>query len=161
MVRSDTMKKITRLLPVLGLFLLMGCLPPPAPQEMPAHPEYGPPPPPDYKEMIQLDFAPSFVTDVIFGSKSDSYEFFAPAKSYVEASRILSMPQTFGWVVCGTLYRKERFSGYPRYDGPIPFYALFKNGRIVARLVGQTTYDHSTPHILNDDIRKVCERGAP
>jgi len=152
------MKKIARILPALGLFLLMGCLPPPAPQELPLHPDYGPPPPQDYQQMIQAEFAPSFFSNVLFGSKPESYEFSQPIKSYVEASRILTMPQTFGWAVCGTLVRREKYSGYPRFDGPIPFYALFKNGKIVEKLIGQTTYDHTVPHILNEDIKKVCTR---
>lgn len=154
-------KKIARGLPVLGLFLLVGCLPPPAPQQIPAIPDYGPPPPSNYQELIKNDFAPTFWTNVINGSKPDDYTFNEPKKGYVEASRILGMKQTFGWVVCGTLTRKERYSGYPRYDGPIEFYALIKNGKVVDHLIGHTTYDHTTQHLLNDDVMKVCARTMP
>jgi hypothetical protein len=159
------MKKIAFLLPMLGLVLLTACLPPPQrPYErsyLSGYAEYGPPPPDNYKEMIQSNLSPSFVTDVIFGSKSVEYEFYPPVKGWVESSRVLGTKNTFGWVVCGTLTRKERFSGYPRYDGPIRFYALFKNGKIVDRLVGQSTYDHTTQHELNDDIKAVCSREKP
>jgi hypothetical protein len=152
--------KIAEILPVLGLFLLAGCLPPPQQQhqQMSAHPGYGPPPPSNYQEMIQSDLAPSFMTNVFSGSEPDSYEFYPPVKGYVEDNHVLGTKEAYGWVVCGTLTRRERYSGYPRYDGPILFYALFRDGRIVDSLVGQTTYDHTVPHKLNDDVKKVCSR---
>ena len=152
------MKKIARLLPVAGLLFLIGCFPPPAPQTLPMNPDYGPPPPKNYKTMIQSELSGTFNSNVFFGSKNAAYAFYPPIKGHTDNSYILSTNQTFGWVVCGTLYRKERFSGYPVFDGPMPFYALFKDGKIAETLVGQTTYDHTVPHILNDDVKKVCSR---
>jgi hypothetical protein len=155
------MKNFAKVLPVLGFFLLMGCLPPPAPQPIPANPDYGPPPPANYRQLIKADLGDAFWTNVIVGSKPVEYAYYEPRKAYVEANHELGMNQTFGWVVCGTTTRRELYSGYSRYDGPIPFYVLFKNGKVAYHLIGQTTYDHSTEHMLNNDIKKVCTRPAP
>jgi hypothetical protein len=153
------MKKILFFLPVLSGLLLAGCfMPPPKPQAVPFRPDYGPPPPKNYKEMIHAELSPSFFGNVIFGSTDGEYDFYPPVKGYTDASVITSTKQTFGWVVCGNMYRKERYSGYAVYDGPIPFYTLFKDGKIAEKLVGHTTFDHSTPHRLHDMIKKVCLR---
>ena len=155
------MKKIASLLSVAGFLLLTGCgFPPPTALQLPANPDYGPPPPQNYKEMVQSELSGSFVTNVLWGSAASSYEFYPPAKGYTEANHMVGVNQTFGWVVCGTLYRKERYSAYPVYDGPLPFYALFKDGKIAEKLIGQTTYEHTVPHILNDDVKKVCARAG-
>ena len=173
------MKKIAQLLPVLSLFFLVGCMsvhfvpvhekplqPKPQsqapsqsqPQSQSASDSYGPPPPQNYKEMIQSDLTQSFITNILFGSRDSTYEFNLPVKTHTEDSHVLGTERTFGWAVCGNLYRKERLAGYATYDGPIPFYVLFKDGKIAERLVGQTTYDHTVGHSLNDDIKQVCER---
>ena len=141
------------------MLLLAGCfLPRPVPKPLPANPDYGAAPPANYKDMIQSKLDKSFFSNILFGSKNSTYDFFPPVKGHTDANLIIGARQTFGWVVCGTLYRQEKYAGYPTFDGPIPFYVLFKDGKIVEQLVGQTTANHTIPHSINDDVKKVCSR---
>jgi hypothetical protein len=159
---NTLMKKIRKsalALSVCGLLLLGGCfMPPPAPAPLPKNPDYGPPPPEAHQSMIRAELEKQFTTDLFIGSKPAQYMFWPPMKGHTDADYIKGLDQTFGWVVCGTFHRVENYAGYGRDNGPIPFFVLFKNGKIAERLIGHTTYDRSVPHALNDEIKKVCGR---
>ena len=65
--------------------------------------------------------------------------------------------QRFGWRVCGTVNSKKRFGGYV---GRVPFFVLFRDGRIVESLVGKITDNRYSINLINSAIDEACQRAA-
>lgn len=150
--------RIKTLLMLGSLGFLVSCAAEPV--SMLGEKEYGPPPPANYKQMIEKELDKGFVTNVLFGSRQPRYEYRTPLQGHTSTYRVAGVGETYGWVVCGNLYRKERFAGYATYDGPLPFFVLFREGRIRERLIGQTAYNRTVPHRVNDIIKETCRSGV-
>lgn len=114
------MRKIVFILPAV----LMGCVKPPAPEEIRAA-NYGPPPA-NYQATIKADF-----NKLLIDPTSPIYTFDKPFKSYTAGQ-----PATYGWTICGTLNSKNRMGGY---TGAAPFYVIFRHGQIADQMVAEET----------------------
>jgi hypothetical protein len=117
---------------------------------------YGPPPPQDYKSIVKEELSGDFFTNMVFGSTAPIFEFAPPVKARTQESRLLNTRQVAGWAVCGTIDRKDKFGGYAAYSGRVPFFVLFKNGRIVGKLIGQRPADDDDLGRANPQIAHVC-----
>ncbi len=117
---------------------------------------YESPLPENYREIIKEDFSADFSSNMFFGSTAPVYQFSPPIKGHTEENRRFHTKRVSGWVVCGTMDRKKKLGGYSGYSGPVPFYVLFKDGRIAAKLVGQSPHDEDSVTRSNEEITRTC-----
>jgi len=133
--------------------LLLAACATPLTNEAVTNADYGPPPSGDYQDMIKMDFAGPFID-----YKSSVYTFDAPVKGYTTRNRVGNVRPGFGWVVCGTVSRKPVLSAYVGLHKPAPFFALFKDGMIVEKLVGQPRDNrHKSTYRINSIVSDVCK----
>lgn len=111
--------------PLLMALALAGCARGLPPEEV-AKADFGPKPPANYQELIKADIAPLLVDPT-----APLYTFTEPGRGYFRRGR---EPMIFGWKVCGTLNSKNQMGGY---SGPIPFFTLIRDGKVVVHNVGE------------------------
>ena len=113
---------------------------------------YGPPPPKDYKREIKMAFAKTFLE-----VKAPIYKFDPPMTGHASQNRTIAIKDMYGWVVCGTVNgRQGGLAGYATYAGPVPFFVIFKNGKIVEQLIGQASDDAYVYNRYNGVIEQTC-----
>ena len=133
------MKKYIILL--LPLIILSACVTA-LPEETIKFADYGAKPS-DYERKIKKEFS-----SVLIDPTSPLYSFELPKKGYILTSPLDGSKPTFGWKVCGTINSKNRMGGY---TGSVPFYTLFRNGKIVYYDVGQPDMG-----LMNSNLIKAC-----
>ena len=118
--------------------------------QMIATADYGAPPPADYQALTMTHIGAKLIDPL-----SALYEFQPPKKEYVfKARQGETQPSpVFGWLVCGNVNAKNRMGGYV---GRVPFYAMFKNGQIVASLMGKPSTNAFQLNIFSEAIIKTC-----
>jgi len=144
------MKPVYTALSLVCFFLVAGCIRPPSQQQL-MDANYGAPPPKDYKEIIKAAFYPTF-----FDSVHTVYQFDSPRKGYAARSRVINTKEMYGWIVCGTINSKHKLAGYASHTGPRPFFALFKNEKLVQKVVGQAVESKYALNRFNAAIKQVC-----
>lgn len=149
-------EKIKQLVSVAGIVVLSGCMS--TSSSMLAETDYGPPPPDNYKAVIEEALGPSFVEKALLGVRHPAYEYRAPVKGHTNTHWLAGVRKTYGWVVCGYAYESQRLASYATEAGPVPFFVIFREGQIAEKLVGHNTHDDVVPpRRLNDIVRKVCK----
>jgi hypothetical protein len=143
------MNKIA-LVPLLACFLfLAGCAVSITPEQI-ANADYGAPPPKNYQELIKKSFA-----TVLIDPTAPLYDFSTPSKGYLNSSSVIGTQQMFGWKVCGTVNSKNRMGGYV---GSVPFLALFRDGRVAQKVIGESADLRDGFSLVNMAITDACQR---
>lgn len=147
---KQKMRSVFAVVSLTCFLLLSGCVKP-IHREVLATADYGPPPPEDYKRLVKID-----MQKVLVDAVDPIYVFDPPMKGYTIRQRRLSTMQMYGWLICGTVNGKPSLSGYAGYTGPLPFFVMFKNGKIVEKMIGQKVEDDYGVNRFNAAIDQVC-----
>ncbi len=131
------MKKYILFIAFLGL---SACATPISPQEIETA-DYGTPPTGNYEDIIKKEIGAQ-----LFDPYSAVYEIKPPSKGYTRESPVFGTQKAFGYKVCGTVNAKNRMGGYV---GSVPFFALFRNGHLIVKQIGETEGGLMTASIMN------------
>ncbi len=121
------------------------------PPEVIANANYGAAPSANYQNLIKEHISASLIDPT-----SPLFTFDTPRKGYTKEGGAFNTDELFGWRVCGSVNAKNRFGGY---TGRVPYFALFKNQRLVKVIVGEIP-DRYGISLINSAIEVGCSRSA-
>lgn len=112
--------------------------------------DYGPPPPDNYREIVETTIARQLIDP-----RSAIFEIGEPTKGYTKEGAMFGTHEAFGWRVCGLVNSKNRFGGYV---GSVPFFTLFRANQIDTLIIGKITDNQYGINITNSSINEACSR---